>query len=42
VLISEAVCEQIGGSEMDLRRRWRFKAKGAPKDLKVYAAKLES
>ena len=42
VLISEAVCEQIGGSDMDLRRRWRFKAKGAPKDLKVYAAKLES
>jgi adenylate cyclase len=37
VLISEAVCEQIGGSDMDLRRRWRFKAKGAPKDLKVFS-----
>jgi adenylate cyclase len=42
VLISEAVCEQIGRSDMELRRRWRFKAKGAPKDLKVFAAKLES
>lgn len=41
VLISEAVCDQIGNSAMELRRRWRFKAKGAPKDLKVFAAKLE-
>ena len=41
VLISEAVCEQIGDSDMDLRRRWRFKAKGAPKNLKVFAASLE-
>ncbi len=38
VLISESVCEQIAGSDMELRRRWRFKAKGAPKDLKVYSA----
>jgi adenylate cyclase len=36
VLISEAVCEQLGGAGPELRRRWRFKAKGAPKDLKVY------
>ena len=42
VLISEAVCEQIGGVDMELQRRWRFKAKGAPKDLKVYLARLES
>jgi adenylate cyclase len=42
VLISESVCEQLGGSDMELRRRWRFKAKGAPKDLKVYSAKLVS
>jgi adenylate cyclase len=41
VLISEAVCERIGDSDMDLRRRWRFKAKGAPKDLKIYSARLE-
>jgi adenylate cyclase len=38
VLISESVCEQLSGSDMELRRRWRFKAKGAPKDLKVYSA----
>lgn len=42
VLISESVCEQIAGSDMELRRRWRFKAKGAPKDLKVYSAKLDA
>lgn len=42
VLISESVCDQLGGSDMELRRRWRFKAKGAPKDLKVYSAKLDS
>jgi adenylate cyclase len=36
VLISESVCEQLGGADMELRRRWRFKAKGAPRDLKVY------
>ena len=41
VLISESVCEQIGRSDMELRRRWRFKAKGAPKDLKVYSAKVD-
>jgi adenylate cyclase len=39
VLISEAVCEQIGESDMELRRRWRFKAKGAPKELKVFLAR---
>jgi adenylate cyclase len=42
VLISESVCEQIADTDMELRRRWRFKAKGAPKDLKVYMARLES
>jgi adenylate cyclase len=42
VLISEAVCDQIRNSDMELRRRWRFKAKGAPKDLKVFAAKLDT
>jgi adenylate cyclase len=41
VLISEAVCEQIGDSGVDLRRRWRFKAKGTPSDLKVFSAKLD-
>jgi adenylate cyclase len=42
VLISEAVCDQLGNSDMELRRRWRFKAKGTPKDLKVFAAKLDA
>jgi adenylate cyclase len=42
VLISEAVCDLIGDSDVDLRRRWRFKAKGAPSDLKVFSAKLDS
>jgi adenylate cyclase len=42
VLISEAVCDLIGDTEVDLRRRWRFKAKGAPSDLKVFSAKLDS
>jgi adenylate cyclase len=42
VLISEAVCDQIGDSQVDLRRRWRFKAKGAPSDLKVFSARLDS
>jgi adenylate cyclase len=42
VLLSEAVCEQVGNSDMELRRRWRFKAKGAPRDLKVFSARLES
>ena len=41
VLTSDAVCELIGDSDMDLRRRWRFKAKGTPSDLKVFSAKLE-
>lgn len=41
VLISEAVCDQLGSSDMELRRRWRFKAKGAPRDLKVFSVKLD-
>jgi adenylate cyclase len=42
VLISEAVCDLIGDSEIDVRRRWRFRAKGTPTDLKVFSAKLET
>ena len=39
VLISEAVHEQgRGRGTVQLKRRWRFSAKGAPKGLKVYAA----
>jgi adenylate cyclase len=38
VLVSEAVHERIAESDVQLKRRWRFSAKGAPKGLKVYAA----
>jgi adenylate cyclase len=38
VLISEAARERLDDSALQLKRRWRFKAKGAPKDLDVYAA----
>jgi adenylate cyclase len=38
VLVSEAACRRLGEKELSLRRRWRFSAKGAPKDLKVYVA----
>jgi adenylate cyclase len=39
VLISDAVHRKVeGGENVQLKRRWRFSAKGAPKGLKVYAA----
>jgi adenylate cyclase len=41
VLISEAVRQKVEGGQketLQLKRRWRFSAKGAPKGLKVYAA----
>jgi adenylate cyclase len=39
VLISDAVHHQVqDGGAVQLKRRWRFSAKGAPKGLKVYAA----
>jgi adenylate cyclase len=41
VLVSEAACERLDEGEVELRRR-RFKAKGAPKGLKVYAAEPRS
>lgn len=37
VLISEAARERLGDEGLRVRRRWMFKAKGAPKDLKVYS-----
>ena len=37
VLVSEAVHERVE-DKAQLKRRWRFSAKGAPKGLKVYAA----
>jgi adenylate cyclase len=38
VLVSEAVCDEIGDAEVSLRRQWRFKAQGTPKGMKVFAA----
>jgi adenylate cyclase len=39
VLVSDAVHRKVeGGETVQLKRRWRFSAKGAPKGLKVYAA----
>jgi adenylate cyclase len=41
LLISETARERVDGQRLGLSRRWRFKAKGAPKDLSVYAAELQ-
>jgi adenylate cyclase len=38
VLVSDAVRERLGDDGRKLRKRWRFKAKGAPRDLNVYVA----
>jgi adenylate cyclase len=38
VLVSQAARERLDDAEVKLRRRWRFRAKGAPKDLEVFAA----
>jgi adenylate cyclase len=40
ILISSAVRERLESGDVQLSRKWRFQGKGAPKDLKVYAAKL--
>jgi hypothetical protein len=37
----DPVIKDRNDSDVDLRRRWRFKAKGTPSDLKVFSAKLE-
>ena len=38
VLVSETIRDRVEGGGVNLRRRWRFSAKGAPKGLKVYSA----
>jgi adenylate cyclase len=38
VLVSETVCDHLGDAGVSLRRHWRFKAQGAPKGMKVFAA----
>jgi adenylate cyclase len=37
VLASETVRERLGDGDVSLRRRWRFRAKGTPKGLRVFA-----
>jgi adenylate cyclase len=37
VLVSSATCEKLDDSAFSLKRRRRFKAKGAPKELEVFA-----
>jgi adenylate cyclase len=37
VLASETVRERLGEGDLSLRRRWRFRAKGTPKGMKVFA-----
>jgi adenylate cyclase len=39
VLISSAVKDRLGeDAALNTKRRWRFRAKGAPKDMTVYSA----
>ena len=39
VLVSGVACEKLDDDEsLSLKRKWRFKAKGAPSDLQVFAA----
>ena len=40
VLVSEAACRDLDEQQVSLKRKRRFKAKGAPKDLEVYSAQL--
>jgi adenylate cyclase len=40
VLVSNVACERIEDEGLELKRKRRFKAKGAPSDLEVYAASL--
>ncbi len=38
VLVSDATLHRLDTGALELKRRYRFRGKGAPKDLKVYAA----
>jgi adenylate cyclase len=40
LLISETARRRVDEERLEVSRRWRFVAKGAPKGLKVYAAEL--
>jgi adenylate cyclase len=38
IAVSGAVAERLDREQVDLKRRWRFRAKGAPKGLQLYLA----
>jgi class 3 adenylate cyclase len=40
VLVSNTACERLGEARFNLKRRRRFKAKGAPKELEVFSVEL--
>jgi adenylate cyclase len=40
ILVSGAACEKLDESAFDLKRKRRFKAKGAPKELEVFAVEV--
>jgi adenylate cyclase len=42
VLVSDAVHQRLERGELTTRRRWRFKAKGTPENLRVYTVKAAS
>jgi adenylate cyclase len=37
ILVSSAACERLSETEFTLKRKRRFRAKGTPKDLDVFA-----
>ena len=37
ILVSDAACEALDERAFNLKRRRRFKAKGAPKELEVFS-----
>jgi adenylate cyclase len=38
IAVSSVVCERLDPQTVELKRRWRFRAKGAPKGLQLYLA----
>jgi adenylate cyclase len=37
ILVSSAACERLDESSFELKRKRRFRAKGAPKELEVFS-----
>jgi adenylate cyclase len=38
VLVSDVVRDRLDGEQVSVKRKWRFKGKGAPRELRVYLA----